>query len=214
MSFKITLLLAVHFSFIHDAEAGCGCTICTPCAPPPCPEPIPCPETICPMPPPCPIIIPKPCPVCVQPVETPVPVPVPRPVPEEVPEPVPVPVRVNTCCNTCSTPCGFGRKRRSVLLDNEIVMPINSTELESKFDPVCGNAELRKIMEKAMSTDLTASQLNIQKMVESELGGQYHALCARGELSYAAYTSDYCQHTKGGVTCYAFKALGTVMMNS
>lgn len=57
-----------------------------------------------------------------------------------------------------------------------------------------------------MVKDLTESQITIQKMAEKELGDLYNVLCARGNLSYEAYTEDYCQRSKGKIVCYAFKA--------
>ncbi|VDN20667.1 unnamed protein product [Gongylonema pulchrum] len=125
------------------------------------------------------------------------PIPVPQPVPEIISQPMPIPINVqpplmNTCCVGCPNPCSFRRKRDTPGMSS------NSTVL--KEDPVCNNTLLKKIMAKKITPDPSSSQKLIAEEAKS-----YNVLCATGDLSYAAYTDDFCQITKDNVVCYAFK---------
>lgn len=60
--------------------------------------------------------------------------------------------------------------------------------------------ELKSIILQKMTSDATESRELIVKEASN-----YTVLCSTGDLSYAAYTNDYCQVTKGDIVCYAFK---------
>ncbi|VDM41681.1 unnamed protein product [Toxocara canis] len=180
--FAAVLLLSV----AAQAVSGCGC--CTPCIPlpPPCPPPIICPPAICPPPAPCPPpIIPVPCP----------------PPPPCIPPPI---IIQNVCCVTCVTPCVMrARRRRDISAQNF------TTALSVIVDDsVCNNLKLKTIMEENMKDkDPRTAMMNVRKAIEKKLPGKYTVICAKDDLSYAAYTDSFCQTRKDPLTCYAFKPL-------
>lgn len=58
-----------------------------------------------------------------------------------------------------------------------------------------------------ISADPTRSRNDIQVIGERKLNIKLNVICARGDLSYIAYTKMFCQVMKNGTTCYAFNPL-------
>ncbi|VDN07680.1 unnamed protein product [Thelazia callipaeda] len=180
------LTLAV-ILFLRDSSVS-ACSCCPfRCPPPsPCPSLI-CPQKVCPPPTACPVVVHQPCPPC----------PKPKPIPMSV---IAIPLRlkpvvVNTCCATCPIPCTVRHKRDAS--DNKTV------ELSN---PICNNKMLHDTITKQMTFDPVISQQQIVKAL-IKFDQYYNVICASGELSYAAYTNDFCQVVKDGIACYAFKQL-------
>ncbi|CAD5232920.1 unnamed protein product [Bursaphelenchus xylophilus] len=77
---------------------------------------------------------------------------------------------------------------------------------ERSFVPsVCNNEKLAKVMVKAMVNDITASKRLVRKATEMAFNGQkFDVLCANGDFSYSVYAKQYCEATRGNITCFAF----------
>ncbi|VDM44204.1 unnamed protein product [Toxocara canis] len=177
-----------------EASAICACA--TPCVvpvcparPPPCPPPVVCPPRICPPPPPCPPLpAAPPCPPC------------PRTVcPVCAPRPLPI---ANECCITCAVPCTVGiRKKRSV---EEIAF---SSFTSNNNGAICNNNFIRNVIIKNIVNDTTESKRRIQRALAGEYAGRVNVVCAEGDISYVAFTGNFCQATKNGISCYVFQPL-------
>ncbi|CAJ0583642.1 unnamed protein product, partial [Mesorhabditis spiculigera] len=74
-------------------------------------------------------------------------------------------------------------------------------------DPSCNSETLRSIIEQEIIDDTSESKRRIQKAAQTRLGTKVNVICGRGEYSYIAHTDLFCQTSRAGVTCYAFKPL-------
>ncbi|CAD5223670.1 unnamed protein product [Bursaphelenchus okinawaensis] len=75
----------------------------------------------------------------------------------------------------------------------------------SYLPSVCNNEKLAKVMVKAMTNDITASKKLVRKATEMAFDGQkFDVLCANGDFSYSVYAKQYCEATRGNITCFAF----------
>ncbi|MCP9260626.1 hypothetical protein DINM_004014 [Dirofilaria immitis] len=162
-------------------EANCICPTCPPPKPcliqKTCPPLVICQTKICPPIPACPSAMPKSCPVCIKPIVKPMPIPVMKPIFKVIDKPI----IVNKCCKTCSGEQCNNRIKRNTL--NDTIIAINS---------VCSNKMLGKIIAKAMTSNPTLSQKLIKKTV-TRLLGEYNIFCSTGNLTYVAYTDNFCQ---------------------
>ncbi|CAG9535956.1 unnamed protein product [Cercopithifilaria johnstoni] len=173
----MTVLLTFQFSLFGLLKASCNCPQCPPCTVQICPPVVVCQPIVCPAPPVCPVLLPRSCPVCVKPIVKSVLISV-----------------VNKCCKTCDDYCTMRLKRN---ISNDTMVTVNS---------VCNNKMLGEIIAKKMTLNPATSQKLIMKSV-TKLLGQYNVFCSTGNLTYVAYTNDFCQVDKSGVVCYAFKTL-------
>uniref|UniRef100_A0A0R3RYW3 Ground-like domain-containing protein n=1 Tax=Elaeophora elaphi TaxID=1147741 RepID=A0A0R3RYW3_9BILA len=188
----LTVLLAFQFSLFGLSKASCHCPSCpaaSSCSIQ-CPPPVACPPKICPALPVCSIVLPRSCPVCIKPIVKSVPITVVKPIYKVIDKPV----IVNRCCKTCGEHCIL-RVKRNIL--NDSIVTINSA---------CNNKMLGAIIAKTMTSNPTISQELIMEKVTKSFG-QYNIFCSTGNLTYVAYTDDFCQIAKGGVVCYIFKNL-------
>lgn len=56
-----------------------------------------------------------------------------------------------------------------------------------------------------MVDDITMSKKLIRKAAELAFDGKrFDVLCAVGDFSYSVYAKQYCEHSRGNVTCFAF----------
>jgi len=78
---------------------------------------------------------------------------------------------------------------------------------------VCNNRRLAKVMLSAMVDDVSISKRLVRKATElafpagGEGGGRkgkFDVLCAVSDFSYSIYALQYCEATRGNVTCFAF----------
>ncbi|VDM20670.1 unnamed protein product [Wuchereria bancrofti] len=191
----LTLLSTVQFALVGLLRANCNCPSC----PPPkscsaenfCPPPVICQPKICPPVPVCPILLPQSCPVCINPTIKTVPIPVVKPIFKVINKPI----ILNECCKTCGGRQCIKRIKRNI--SNDTIIAVNS---------VCNNKMLGEIISKMMTPNLIESQKLIVNKV-TKLLGEYNIFCSTGDLTYSAYTVDFCQVNKAGIVCYAFKNL-------
>jgi hypothetical protein len=73
-------------------------------------------------------------------------------------------------------------------------------------DPTCNSEKLRSILLNNISADITESKRAIQKQANDKLTAQFDVICAKGDFSYVISSKQFCQETKGDVTCYVFRA--------
>ncbi|VIO99311.1 Ground-like domain containing protein, partial [Brugia malayi] len=185
------LLSTTQFVLFGLLRASCNCPSCPspqPCSS--CPPPVICQPKICPPVPVCPILLPQSCPVCIKPTIKTVPIPVVKPIYKIINKPI----ILNECCKTCGKQC-IKRMKRNI--SNDTIITVNS---------VCNNKILGEIISKMMTSNLIVSQKLIMKKV-TKLLGEYNIFCSTGDLTYSAYTVDFCQVNKAGIVCYAFKNL-------
>lgn len=80
---------------------------------------------------------------------------------------------------------------------------------------VCNNRKLAKVMLSAMVDDVSISKRLVRKATElafpavggdkrGSRKGKFDVLCAVSDFSYSIYAQQYCEATRGNVTCFAF----------
>ncbi|KAL3986338.1 Ground-like domain family protein [Acanthocheilonema viteae] len=189
----LTVLLTFQFSLFGLSKASCKCPLCptNACSVQNlCPPPVICQPKICPALPVCPIMLPRSCPVCIKPIIKPLQIPVVKPIYKVINKPI----IVNKCCKTCDEQCTVRMKRN---ISNSTIVTVNSA---------CNNKMLGKIIAETMTSNPITSQKLIMERVTKSLG-QYNIFCSTGNLTYVAYTGDFCQVAKDGIVCYVFKNL-------
>uniref|UniRef100_A0A0N5AHT7 Ground-like domain-containing protein n=1 Tax=Syphacia muris TaxID=451379 RepID=A0A0N5AHT7_9BILA len=100
----------------------------------------------------------------------------------------------NDCCCRCVSPCKFRRQK------------LNLFGVKNKpVDPLCNNQEMKRIIEKYITSNLTDSKRNIQRAAEDHFDTNINVICGTGAFSYVVHTKEFCQHTIDNKTCYVFQ---------
>ncbi|PIO68345.1 ground-like domain protein [Teladorsagia circumcincta] len=75
-----------------------------------------------------------------------------------------------------------------------------------RTNATCNSQKLANVMVKVMSEDVSVSKRAIVQSTEMAFDGdKYDVFCANGEFSYSIHSRKYCEVTKNGVTCFAFR---------
>uniref|UniRef100_A0A0N5ARA9 Ground-like domain-containing protein n=1 Tax=Syphacia muris TaxID=451379 RepID=A0A0N5ARA9_9BILA len=69
----------------------------------------------------------------------------------------------------------------------------------------CNSPALRNLMLENMDTSTSLSKRRINKKAEELFGGNVDVICSRGHFSYIYSSNLYCETTKEGVTCVAYR---------
>ncbi|KAI1719399.1 ground-like domain-containing protein [Ditylenchus destructor] len=95
----------------------------------------------------------------------------------------------------------FLRQLKNRLLRQFSAPSVNPRETTN----VCNNHKLAKVMVKAMVNDVSISKRLVRRATEMSFNGKkFDVLCAIGDFSYSIYAVEYCEATRGNVTCFAF----------
>uniref|UniRef100_A0A8R1XZV1 Ground-like domain-containing protein n=1 Tax=Onchocerca volvulus TaxID=6282 RepID=A0A8R1XZV1_ONCVO len=71
---------------------------------------------------------------------------------------------------------------------------------------VCNSRRLRKVMLRAITTDVSESKRSITEAAEYVYQGiKFDVICAQGDFSYVIHARKYCEVIKENITCFAFR---------
>uniref|UniRef100_A0A915EQF2 Ground-like domain-containing protein n=1 Tax=Ditylenchus dipsaci TaxID=166011 RepID=A0A915EQF2_9BILA len=90
-------------------------------------------------------------------------------------------------------------------LKNRLLRQFSAPSARKDNSSVCNNKKLARVMVKAMVNDVSISKRLVRKATELSFNGKkFDVLCAVGDFSYSIYAEQYCEASRGDVTCFAF----------
>ncbi|VDN07368.1 unnamed protein product [Thelazia callipaeda] len=103
------------------------------------------------------------------------------------------------CCTRCSDVSCSSMNQNTILASGTF----SDQKVE---DSKCQNKELKKIMIANMKRDPSSSKRAIQRAAEKKFSALFHVICSRNDFTYITHALDFCEVSRRGNACYAFKS--------
>ncbi|KHN79429.1 hypothetical protein Tcan_03846 [Toxocara canis] len=96
--------------------------------------------------------------------------------------------------------------RRYVLLKRMKQRNQRASKTYAVSSTTCNNPKLAQLIAQAIDEDVGKSKRLVIEAIEMAFdGAKFDVMCAQGDFSYTVHSRQYCEATKGSITCFVFR---------